>query len=76
MVRPTVVSMDRSLSIQMGNPKLRAMVVADGRFQRELTQDVKLAVRKSEHQTVFVRVAPEPPLGSLTRLHLMEPARL
>lgn len=76
MVRPTVVSMERSLSIQLGNPRLRALIVADGRFQRELTQDVKLAVRKSEHHTVFVRTGPEPPLGSLTRLHLMEPARL
>ena len=76
MIRPTVVSMDRSLSIQLLNPKLRALVVADGRFQRELGQDVKLGVRRSEHHAVFVRTRPEPPLGSLTRLHLMEPARL
>ena len=76
IVRPTVVSMDRNLSIQLGNPKLRALVVADGRFQRELSQDVKLVVRKSEHHTVFVRLGPAPPLGSLTRLHEMEPARV
>lgn len=71
-LRPTVLSMDRSLSIQLRNPKLRALVVADGRFQRELTQDVKLGVRKAEHYTIFVRLGPAPPLGSLKRLHEME----
>lgn len=71
-VRPTVVSMERSLSIQLTNPKLRAQVVADGRFQRELAHDTKLVVRKAEHYTVFVRTGPAPPLGSLSRLHKME----
>lgn len=73
-LRPTVLSMERSLAIHLKNPKLRALVVADGRFQRELTQDVKLAVRKAQHYTVFVRLGPAPPLGSLTRLHEMERA--
>lgn len=73
-LRPTVVSMERSLSVQLSNPKLRALVVADGRFQRELTQGVKLVVRKAEHYTVFVRLGPAPPLGSLSRLHEMERA--
>jgi NAD+ kinase len=71
-LRPTVLSMERSLSIQLTNPKLKALVVADGRFQRELTQGVKLAVRKAKNHTVFVRLGPAPPLGSLTRLHEME----
>ena len=75
-VRPTVVSMDRSLSIRLTNPRLRALVVADGRFQRELTQDVKLVVRKADHYTVFVRTGPAPPLGSLMRLQEMERAGL
>lgn len=74
-LRPIVLSMDRSLSIQLTNPKLKALVVADGRFQRELTEDVKLLVRKAQHYTVFVRLGPAPPLGSLTRLHEMERAR-
>lgn len=73
-LRPTIVSMERSLSIQLGSPKLKAFVVADGRFQRELTQGVKLGVRKAKHRTVFVRLGPAPPLGSLTRLHEMERA--
>jgi NAD+ kinase len=73
-LRPTVLSMERSLSIQLTNPRLRALVVADGRFQRELTQDVRLAVRKAQHYTVFVRLGPAPPLGSLKRLHEMERA--
>ncbi len=73
-LRPTVLSMERSLAIYLKNPKLRALVVADGRFQRELTQDVKLVVRKAQHYTVFVRLGPAPPLGSLTRLHGMERA--
>ncbi len=75
-IRPTVVSMNRSLSVQLTNPKLRALVVADGRFQRELTQDVKLVIRKADHCAVFVRTGPAPPLGSLTRLREMERAGL
>ncbi len=73
-LRPTVLSMERSLTVSLQNPKLRALVVADGRSQRALTQDVKLAVRKAQHYTVFVRLGPAPPLGSLTRLHEMERA--
>jgi NAD+ kinase len=76
LIRPTVVSMDRSLSIQLRNPKLKALVVADGRSQRELTQDVKLIVRKAKLSTVFVRVRPAPPLGSLMRLRETERAGL
>jgi NAD+ kinase len=68
-LRPTVVSMDRSLSIRLMRPRLKALVVADGRFQRELTQDVKLVVRKAEHSAVFVRLSSARPLRSLMRLH-------
>jgi len=75
-IRPIVVSMDRSLSIQLTKPKLRASVVADGRFQRELAQDVRLVIRKAQHYSVFVRMGPAPTLGSLTRLHKMEPVDL
>jgi NAD+ kinase len=75
-LRPTVLSMERSLSIQMADPKLRALVVADGRFQRELTKGVKLSVHKAKYDAVFVRIRPAPPLGSLTRLHEMERAGL
>lgn len=74
LLRPAVVSMDRSLSIQLANPRLRALVVADGRFQRELTEDVKLIVRKAQHSAVFVRVRPAPPLRSLMRLRETERA--
>jgi len=74
LLRPTVVSMDRSLSIQLTNPRLRALVVADGRFQRELSKEVKLIVRKAQHSTVFVRVRPAPPLRSLMRLRETERA--
>jgi len=72
LVRPTVVSMERKLSIQMVNPKSKALVVADGRFQSELTRDVKLSIRKSKHYTTFVRLGQGIPMGSLTRLHEME----
>jgi len=73
-VRPTVVSMERSFSIQLAKPKLRALVVVDGRFQRELTEDRKLEVRKADHCSVFVRMSQSPPLGSLARLQEMERA--
>lgn len=75
-LRPRVVSMDRSLSIQMMNPKLRALLVADGRFQREVTHGVKLIVRKAEHSAVFVRIGGAPPLLGLMRLRETERAGL
>lgn len=73
-VRPTVVSMDRTLSIETATPKLKVLIVADGRFQRELVRDVKLRIRKSKHYTAFVRLERRTPMGSLTRLHEMERA--
>jgi NAD+ kinase len=75
-VRPTVVSMNRSLSIGLANQKLKAPVVADGRFQRELTHEMKLEVKKAQRHSVFVRLSSKPSLGSLTRLQEMEHAGL
>ncbi len=71
-LRPIVISMEHSLSIQLANPKLKALVVADGRLQRELKDDVILEVRKAKRYAVFVRVGPQPPLGSPIRLHDVE----
>ncbi|HYB84845.1 MAG TPA: NAD(+)/NADH kinase [archaeon] len=73
-VRPTVVSMDRTLSIETATPKLKVLIVADGRFQRELVRDVELRIRKSKHYTSFVRLGRRTPMGSLTKLHEMERA--
>lgn len=74
LVRPTVVSMDRILSIEAVSQKLKVLVVADGRFQRELVQDVKLRIRRSKHYTAFVRLGRGTPMGSLARLHALERA--
>lgn len=74
-VRPTVVSMERTLSIETSNPKLKVLVVADGRFQRELLRDVKLRIRRSKHYTAFVRLGRDTPMGSLSRLHTLERVR-
>lgn len=71
-IRPRVVSMARPLSIQIMNPKQRALVVADGRFQRELKSDVKLVVRKAEHSAVFVRLGAPQSSGGLARLRETE----
>jgi len=73
-VRPTVVSMNRPLTIRITNQKLKAPVVVDGRFQRELTQETKLDIKKSEHYAIFVRMSSTPSLGSLIRLQGMEHA--
>jgi NAD+ kinase len=73
-IRPTVVSMERTLSIETSNPKLKVLVVADGRYQRELVQDVKLRITKSKHYTAFVRLGRGTPMGSLTKLREMERA--
>jgi len=71
-VRPTVISMDRTLSLGIANQKVKVRVVADGRLQRELVRDVKLRIRKSKHYTSFVRLGRRSSMGSLTRLHEME----
>lgn len=71
-LRPIVLSMTRSISVQLADPRLKALVVADGRFQRELTQSAKITVHKAEHSSVFVRVRPIRPLGSLARLQEKE----
>ncbi len=73
-VRPTVVSMNRPLTIRITNQKLRAPVVVDGRFQRELMQETNLEIKKSEHYATFVRMSSTPSLGSLVRLQGMEHA--
>jgi len=75
-IRPRVVSMARPLSIQLMTPKQKGLVVVDGRFQRELAQDVKLMVRKAEHSAVFVRLGASSALGGLMRLRETERARL
>jgi NAD+ kinase len=75
-VRPTVVSMERTLFIQTATPKLKVLVVADGRYQRELERDVELRVKKSKHYTAFVRLGRGTPMGSLSKLHQMERASL
>jgi NAD+ kinase len=75
-LRPIVISMTRSVSIQLADPKLKALVVADGRFQRELTQDVKLEVRRARNSSVFVRISPAPPMSHLMRFHEKERAGL
>jgi len=71
-IRPRVVSMTRPLSVQLMNPKQRALVVADGRFERELRSDVKLVVRRAEHSAVFVRLGGPRPSGGLARLRETE----
>jgi NAD+ kinase len=73
-VRPTVFSMERTLSIETTTPKLKVLVVADGRYQRELVQYVKLRITRSKHYTTFVRLGRGTPMGSLSRLHEMERA--
>jgi NAD+ kinase len=75
-IRPRVVSMALPLSIQLMTPKQKGLVVVDGRFQRELAQDVKLMIRKAEHSAVFVRIGVSSSSGGLMRLRETERAGL
>jgi NAD+ kinase len=75
-IRPRVVSMTHPLSLQLISAKQRALVVADGRFQRELKSDVKLVIRKAEHSAVFVRLGASSSMGGLMRLRETERAGL
>ena len=73
----TSASVARPLSIQLMTPKQKGLVVADGRFQRELAQDVKLTVQKAEHSAVFVRLGALCAFeGGLMRLRKTERAGL
>lgn len=75
-IRPRVISMARPLSIELMNPKQRGLVVADGRFQRELKSDVRLVLRKADQSAVFVRLSSQISLGGLMRLRETERAGL
>ena len=70
--RSFVLSAEEGLSINLVDPKLKASVVVDGRYQRELMPKSNIAINKSKHKAVFIRLG-APYLGrSLTRVPSLE----
>ena len=65
---PLVVSMDNTIKVQLVAPKLKAMLVVDGRFQRELQPQTSVTIARSPHKAVFVRLGPIRSLRGLMRL--------
>jgi len=67
-----VMPAEEGLSINLVDPKLKASVVVDGRYQRELMPKSNIAIGKSKHKAVFIRLG-APYLGrSLTRVPSLE----
>jgi len=69
---PLVVSMDNSIKVELVAPKLKATLVVDGRFQRELQPQTSVTVSRSSHKAVFARLGPIRSLRGLMRLRPMQ----
>lgn len=65
---PLVVSMDKKIRVELVAPKLKGVLVVDGRVQRELSPQTSVTVAKSSHKAVFVRLGPIRSLRGLMRL--------
>jgi NAD+ kinase len=67
-VSPAVVGMDKTITIHLLDPKLRATLVVDGRHQRELMPRTSIAIKRSDKKAVFARVKEVTPIRTLMRL--------
>ncbi len=67
-----VIPTEEGLRIDLFNPKLKASVVVDGRYQRELVPKSSIAIRKSKHKAVFVRLGASYLGKTLTRVPSLE----
>jgi NAD+ kinase len=70
---PLVVSMDNRINVELIAPKLKGVLVVDGRFQRELQPQSSLTIARSSHKAVFVRLGPIRSLRGLMRLRPFQP---
>jgi len=70
---PLVVSMKNRIKVDLVAPKLKGTLVVDGRFQRELQPQRSVAIARSSHKAVFVRLGPVRSLRGLMRLRPMQP---
>jgi NAD+ kinase len=68
---PLVVSMDNRIKVELIAPKLKGILVVDGRVQRELQPQTSVTVSRSSHKAVFVRLGPIRSLRGLMRLRPM-----
>jgi NAD+ kinase len=65
---PLVLSMDNRIKVELIAPRLKGVLVVDGRFQRELQPQTSVTVARSSHRAVFVRLGPIRSLRGLMRL--------
>lgn len=71
---PVVVPMSKSIDIDLISPRLKATVMVDGRYQRELTPQSSLTITKSRHKAVFARLGEVVSIRRLMRLQPLERA--
>jgi len=50
-----VVSAEKELDIKVPSPAIKTVIIADGRYERELKQSSKISIRPSRHKAAFVR---------------------
>lgn len=55
-IRSFVMPAEEALKIDILDPKLKASVVVDGRYERELMPKSSIAIGKSKHKAVFIRL--------------------
>ncbi len=67
-VSPAVVGMDKTITVHLLDPKLRGILVVDGRYQRDLMPGSSLQIKRSENRAVFVRFREATPIRTLMRL--------
>jgi NAD+ kinase len=66
-LNPIVVSMKKSIEVEIVDTRPKGVVLVDGRFQRELPPGSSITVRKSPRKAVFARLK-APSIRSLMRL--------
>ncbi len=71
---PIVLPNDGSLEVKTKNPKLKALITVDGRYQKRIEPEQKLVIRKSEHMATFIRFGKSYTYKSLLRT--LNPSRV
>lgn len=56
--RPMVIPSTQQIEVRIVKPQLRAAVIVDGMYQRDMTNRDTLKLKKSAHEASFVRFSP------------------
>jgi len=56
LTRPMVIPSTSTVRIELLKPNVKAAIIADGVYQREITPNQSLRVKKSSYNSVFIRI--------------------